>query len=107
MFLIYNISNKTTFMDTVPLPVKFNEVDGFIKIYGGVRYLVLFSYLYDEICNWIKYLITEKCGITYSSNYNFAKIRIDSYNSLFNSLSQSLMRIKINTTIIYFSKRFI
>ena len=38
--------------------------------------------MYDEICNRIKYLISEKSGITDSSNYNFAKIRIDSYNSL-------------------------
>ena len=30
----------------------------------------------------INYLINEKSGITYSINHNFARIRIDSYNSL-------------------------
>ena len=34
------------------------------------------------ICNRIKYLISEKSGITDSINHNFGKIRIDSCNSL-------------------------
>ena len=43
----------------------------------------LFDYgLFDKICNKIKYLTSEKSGITDSINHNFAKIRIDSYNSL-------------------------
>ena len=66
--LIYTISYKTAFMGSIPLFIRFDEIDGFIKIYDGIRYLVLLSYLYDEICNRIK--------------YNFAKIRIDLYNSL-------------------------
>ena len=36
---------------------------------------------YDEICDRIRYLISEKSGITDSMNHNFARIRIDSYNS--------------------------
>ena len=35
---------------------------------------------YDEICDRIRYLISEKSGITDSMNHNFARIRIDSYN---------------------------
>ena len=35
-----------------------------------------------KICDRIKYLITEKSGITDSANHNFARIRIDLYNSL-------------------------
>ena len=35
-----------------------------------------------KICDRIKYLITEKIGITDSANHNFTRIRIDSYNSL-------------------------
>ena len=35
-----------------------------------------------KICDRIKYLITEKIVITDSANHNFARIRIDSYNSL-------------------------
>ena len=38
--------------------------------------------LFNKICNKIKYLISEKDGITDSINHNFEKIRIDSYNSL-------------------------
>ena len=48
---------------------RFNKIDGCIKIYDGIRYLVLFSYLYDEICND-------------SINHNFEKTRIDLYNYL-------------------------
>ena len=70
-------------MDSVPLHIRFDETDGFIKIYDGIRYLVLFNHrLYDKIFDRIKYLISEKCGITESINHNFGRIRIDSYNSL-------------------------
>ena len=40
---IYNISCKT-FMGEKPLRIiRFDKVDGFIKIYDGTRYLVLFG----------------------------------------------------------------
>ena len=46
-------------------------------------YLVLFaSERYNAIYNRIKYLISEKSGITDSINHNFARIRIDSFNYL-------------------------
>ena len=73
--------------------------------YNGIRCLVLFDYWwFDEICDKIKYLISETSSITDSINDNFWKIRIDSYNSipiekiltfimLKHSLSQLLMRI--------------
>ena len=38
--------------------------------------------MFDIICGKIKYLISEKSGITDIINHNFGKIRIDSYNSL-------------------------
>ena len=37
--------------------------------------------IYVAICDRIRYLISEKSGITYSISHNFAKVRIDSYNS--------------------------
>ena len=37
---------------------------------------------FDKICEKIKYLISEKSGITDSINHNFGKIRINSNNSL-------------------------
>ena len=74
--LIYDISYKT-YMRSKPLHIRFDEIDGFGSIYDGIRYLVLFgSGLYDPIFNRIRY------GITDSINHNFARIKIDSYNSL-------------------------
>ena len=63
--------------------VRFDKIDGFIKIHDKIRYLVLFGYSYwDKICEKIKYLISEKSDTTDSINYNFARIRIDSYDYL-------------------------
>ena len=54
-----------------------------LKVCGDdFRYLVLFVYgLFDKICDKVKYLISEKSGITDIINHNFGKISIDSYNS--------------------------
>ena len=80
--LIDNIPYKT-FMGTKPLRIRFDEMDGFIKIYDGIRYLILFGpEQYDAIYNRIRYLISEKSGITDIITHNFARIRIDSCNSL-------------------------
>ena len=77
--LIYNISYKT-FMGEKPSRIWFNKIDGFIKIDNVVRYLGLLKF--NEVYERIKFLISEKSGITDSINYNFARIRTDSYNSL-------------------------
>ena len=37
--------------------------------------------MFDKACDKIKYLPSEKSGITNSINHNFGEIRIDSYNS--------------------------
>ena len=37
---------------------------------------------YDEIYDRIRYLLSKKSGITESINYNSARTRTDSYNSL-------------------------
>ena len=113
----YNISYKAS---TGPKPfcIKFDKIDGFIiSLDGKIKHLVLFDYgLSDEICDKIKYLISQKSATTNRINYNFEKIKPDSYNSLpikkiltvtirimlQYSLSQLLIRMKINTTIIYF-----
>ena len=63
--------------------VRFDKINGFIKIHDRIRYLILFDYgWFDRICNKSKYLINQKSGITNSINRNFARISIDSYNSL-------------------------
>ena len=80
--LIYDISCKT-FMGAKPLHIRFETIDGFIKIYDGIRYLVLFGpERYDTSNNRIRYLMSEKCGITDFISHNFARIRIDSNNYL-------------------------
>ena len=63
--------------------IRFDGIDGFLKIHDRIRYLVLLDYgWFDKICDKIKYLISRKCVHTGSINHNFARIRIDSYNSL-------------------------
>ena len=65
-------------MCSIPLCVRFDEINGFIKIYDRTKYLVLFGDgFYDEFFDRIKYLISKKGGITDSNNHNFAGIRID------------------------------
>ena len=79
---IYDISYKTL-PGTKPLCIRFDKTDLFIKIHDGIRYLVLFDRSgCAEICDRIKYLLSEKSGITDSINHNFTRIRIDSYHSL-------------------------
>ena len=70
-------------MGSIPVRIRFDKIDGFIKIYDGIRYLVILGHsCFEEIFDRIKYLISEKSGITDSINHNFARIRIDSCNSL-------------------------
>ena len=70
------------FHTTLTIPYK-TIVDGFIKIHDKIRYLLLFYYSYcDKTCDKMRYHISEKGSITDSIKYNFAKIRIDSYDSL-------------------------
>ena len=61
----------------------FNKIDGFIKIYDGTSYLVLFDpEKFDVIYNRIRYLINLKCSITYFFFHYDAKIKDDSNDSL-------------------------
>ena len=40
--LIYDISYKT-FMVAKPLRIRFDKISGFIKIYDGIKYLILYE----------------------------------------------------------------
>ena len=52
--LICDISYKTL-MGGKPLRIRFDKLDGFIKVYDAIRYLVIFDYWwYDEIYNRIR-----------------------------------------------------
>ena len=70
-------------MDAKLLSIRFDKLDGFIKIYDGTRYVVVFDpKRYDAIYNRIRYLVSKKSAVTYIINHNFTRIKIDSYNSL-------------------------
>ena len=63
--LIYDNSDKNL-IDPKPLCIRFDKIDGFIRIYDGTRYFTLFgSEKYEAIYNRIRYLISLKSGITY------------------------------------------
>ena len=48
-----------------PLHIKFDNIEGFIRVYDGTRYLVLFGgEKYDFICNRIRYVVGVKSGVT-------------------------------------------
>ena len=53
-------------MNVKQLGIRFDEIEEFIIIYDGVRYLVLFvSERYNKIDDRVRYFISEKCGIRY------------------------------------------
>ena len=65
------------------LRIRFDKIDGFIRIYDGTRYFTLFgSEKYDAIYERIRYFISLKSSITYISSHCFAKIKLDSYDFL-------------------------
>ena len=62
--LLYNILYKTL-IDSNSLRKKFDKIDGFIRVYDGTRYLVLFgSEKYDSIYNRVRYLLSAKSSLT-------------------------------------------
>ena len=80
--MIYNILYKTLF-GTKPLRIRFDEIGGLITGYDRSRYLVLFgAENYDAIYNKIRYLVSLKNGITYVFPYYYAKLKVDSFDSL-------------------------
>ena len=68
-----------------PFLIRFDKIDGFIRIYDGIRYLRLFgSEKFDAIYNRIGYLTSLKNSITFVLFFfhYYAKIKVDSYDSL-------------------------
>ena len=65
------------------LRIRLDRIDGFIRVYDGTTYLVLFgSEKNDFIYNRIRYLIKVKSSITFVISHNYAKMKVDLYNSL-------------------------
>ena len=87
-FKIVHIKNCScyyyrTLIGLKPLWIRSNKIYGFIKIYDGSKYLVLVSpEKYNAIYNRNRYLISLKSSITYIFFHYFAKIKVDSYDSL-------------------------
>ena len=82
MFCFMAFHIKTSF-GSKPLSIRFDKVDEFIRVYKGIRYLVLFGpEKVDAIYDKIRYLISQKSCITYIISHNFAKIKIDTFDSL-------------------------
>ena len=80
--MIYNISNKNL-IGPKPLRIRFDKVGRIIRFYDGTSYLTLFDFKkYDAIYNKVRYLISQNSGITYIFSHQYAKIKVDSYDSL-------------------------
>ena len=78
--MIYDISYKTL-IDPKPLSIRFDKIDGFIRIYDGTRYLTLFgSEKLGAIYKRIRYKSKKWHNIMFS--HYFAKFKVDSYDSL-------------------------
>ena len=70
-------------MDAKSLRIRFDKIDGLIRVYVGTRYLVLFgAEIFDLIYTRIRYLIGVESGITYVISHSYVKIKVDSYDSL-------------------------
>ena len=80
-----------------PLRIRFEKINGFIRVYDGTSDLALFGgEKYDFISNRIRYLIGVKCDITYVFSDNYAKIKVDSY--VFLPLEKSLNFYNVHAT---------
>ena len=80
--LIYNVLYKS-FVVGKPLRISFDKIDKYFKIKNGTRYLVLFGpEIYGEIYDWIESILSEESDISYIISHNFAKIKVNSYDSL-------------------------
>ena len=59
-----------------------SPVAGFVKVYDGTRYVVLFGPEKYDTCIRIRYLISQKSVITYNISHYHARIKIDLYDVL-------------------------
>ena len=80
--MIYDISYKTL-IGPRPLRIRFDKIDGFIRIFDGNTYLVLLCpERYDALYDRTRYFVSLKSGIIVVSSHYYAKIIwVDSYGS--------------------------
>ena len=77
-------------MGDKPFHIKFDKINGFIRVYDEGKWLVFFgAEKYHSIYNRIRYVIAVKGDVTYAFfSHNYTKLKIDSYNYL--SLEKTL-----------------
>ena len=76
--MIYDIPYQTL-IGPKPLRIRFDKIDGFIKIYDGSKYLVVLG---PEKCDAIyNKIISLKSSIRYIFSHYFANIKVDTYDS--------------------------
>ena len=109
--MVYEIL-YTTLIGAKHLRVRFDKINGFIRVYYGTRYLVLLGpEKYDANFNRVRYLIGVKNSVTYVISHDYAKIKVDSYDFLplkkmltFHNaiilIKSFLIKIEISTTIL-------
>ena len=78
--MIYKIANKNS-IGSKSLRIRFHIKDGFIRIYGVTRYLLLHE-KHDAVYYTIRYLINLKRGIAYIFSQFYAEIKVVPYKSL-------------------------
>ena len=78
--LIYDSSYKTL-IGPKPLRIRYDKIDGFIRIYDGNRYLVLFG-TENMMLFKSSRLVSLESSIRYVFPHYYLKIRADSYDSL-------------------------
>ena len=99
-------------MDEKPLSASLHKIDRLIKIYIGIRYLVLL-FLIDIMPFMIALNISKLKKVVLQLKHNFAKIKNNLYNFLpikkiltFHNviipIKSAINKVKINTTTIYF-----
>ena len=82
--------------------IRFNKIDGFIRVYGRTRYLVLFGpKKYDDIYDRIRHVVGLINGITYVFFRKYATVKNDSYNSL--PLEETLI---LHNVIVHIKSKF-
>ena len=75
--MIYDILYRTL-IGAKPLHIIFDKIDGFIRVYNGTRYLVLFGpEKHDIIYNKSRYPISQKNSMTYLISHSNARIKVD------------------------------
>ena len=74
--MIYDISCKTL-ISAKPWRIRFNKVNGFVRVYDGTIYLMLFDLeKYNAIYNGIRYLLQLKSVITFAFLIIFEKSKL-------------------------------